>query len=207
MSFEDPEKSCVGLIILAAGASKRLGQAKQLLKFEDKTLIYHMVRVGLRSVCFPVQVVLGANYLRILKEIENMPVFIDVNPEWEKGMGSSISFGVKKINKIYRGLNAIIVMVCDQIYVTAQTINDLVFKYVQSDALIVDSAYNGISGVPALFDKKLFADLMLLSGDEGARKLIKRFDPAMIKTVPFEKGKVDIDTYEDYFHELKKFKP
>lgn len=207
MSFKDPEKSSVGLVILAAGASKRLGQAKQLLKFEDKTLIFHMVKVGLRSVCFPVQVVLGANYLRILKEIENLPVFIDVNPDWQNGMASSISFGLKQINKVYQRLNAVIIMVCDQPYVTAQLINDLVFKYVQSNALIVASAYNGITGVPALFDKKLFPDLLQLSGDAGARKLIKQFNPKFIKSVPFEKGKVDIDTYEDYFLELKKFKP
>ena len=207
MSFEDPEKSSVGLVILAAGASKRLGQPKQLLKFEDKTLIFHMAKVGLRSVCFPVQVVLGANHFQILKEIENLPVFIDVNPDWEKGMSSSICFGLKKITEVYAGLNAIIIMVCDQPYVTAQIINDLVFKYVQSDALIVASAYNGITGVPALFDKELFPDLLELSGDAGARKLINQFSAELIRSVPFEKGKVDIDTYEDYFMELKKFNP
>lgn len=207
MSLKDPEKLSVGLIILAAGASKRLGQSKQLLKFDNKTLIFHMVKVGLRSVCFPVQVVLGANYLRILKEIENLPVFIDVNPEWEKGMSSSIGFGLKRITEVYDRLNAVVIMVCDQPYVTAQVINDLVFTYVQSNALIVASNYNGTNGVPALFDKKMFPDLLGLSGDVGARKLINKSDPKFIRSVPFKKGKVDIDTYEDYFLELKKFKP
>ena len=207
MSDKKAEKSSVGLVLLAAGASTRLGQAKQLLKFENKTLIYRMVRVGLRSVCFPVQVVLGAGYFRILKEIENLPAFIDVNPLWHEGMGTSISFGLQKIKRAYPGLDAVIVMVCDQPYVTARVINDLVFKYVQSEALIVASAYNNIMGVPAIFDKKLFPDLCQLSGDEGARKLIKRLDGKSVLSVPFEKGEVDIDTYEDYFLELKKFKP
>ena len=207
MSLDDPAKSSVGLVVLAAGASRRLGQAKQLLKFEDKTLIYRMVRVGLRSVCFPVQVVLGANYLRVLKQIENLPVFIDVNPEWERGMASSLSYGLSRIKRVYDKLDAVIIMVCDQPHVTAQTINDLVFKYVQSSALIVASAYGGVNGVPVLFDKKLFPRLLQLTGDEGARKLIKQIDPSAVKSVPFERGNVDIDTYEDYFLALKKFKP
>ncbi len=204
MTLKDPQKPSVGLIILAAGASVRLGQAKQLLKFDDQTLIFKMTRAGLRSVCFPVQVVLGANYFQVLREIENLPVYIDINTDWSKGMSSSISFGLKKIIQAYPHLDAVIIMVCDQPYVTAQTINDLVFKYVQSDSRIVASSYNGLLGVPALFDKSLFSDLLQLSGDAGARKLIKQFDPRFVQNVPFEQGKIDIDTYEDYFLALKK---
>ncbi len=205
MNADENSRSDVGIIILAAGASTRLGQAKQLLKFEDKSLIFRMARVGLRSVCFPVQVVLGASCFRIRKKIENLPVYIDFNENWQDGMGSSLQFGTKSILKIMPDLEGIIVMVCDQLYVNSQLINDLVFRFLQSDATIIASSYDGIMGVPALFGKKHFDALLQLSGDEGARKIVKNSTPDEIETISFPKGGVDIDTYQDYFIELQNF--
>lgn len=205
MNLEDNTRSDIGLIILAAGASTRLGQAKQLLKFEDKTLIFRMARVALRSVCFPVQVVLGADNFRIQKKIEDLPVYIDLNRDWEEGMGSSLRFGTQQILKTLPSLDAIVVTVCDQPYVNAQLINDLVFTYLQTDASIVASKYNDVVGVPALFGKMHFPALLKLTGDKGARKILKNCDQRQLMNVPFPKGNIDIDTYQDYFFELKKF--
>ncbi len=205
MDADNNARSNIGIIILAAGASTRLGQAKQLLKFEDKTLIFRMTRVGLRSVCFPVQVILGASCFRIRKKIENLPVYIDFNENWQDGMGSSLQFGTKRILQVMPDLEGIVVMVCDQLYVNAQLVNDLVFKFVQTDASIIASSYDGVVGVPALFGKQHFEDLLQLSGDQGAKSILKTCASEYLQTVPFPKGGIDIDTYQDYFLQLQNF--
>ncbi len=199
------KKPSVGLVLLAAGSSSRLGQAKQLLKYNKRPLIRVMARNALRSLCFPIQVVLGANFFRILKKVEDMPVYIDVNENWEKGMGNSLSFGLKKILNVLPSIDAVIFMVCDQPHVTSKVVNDLILKYMQTDANIVGCRYNDIIGVPALFDKTLFSELLKLDSEQGAGKIIKQHDQSKVEELQFEKGSIDIDTYEDYFNEILKF--
>ncbi|MBD0255631.1 MAG: NTP transferase domain-containing protein, partial [Cytophagales bacterium] len=84
----------VGLVILAAGSSSRMGQPKQLLPYDGESLVRRSARLGLLSGCFPVTVVLGANSLLIGTELEDLPVFVTENPDWEAGMASSIRAGL-----------------------------------------------------------------------------------------------------------------
>src|SRR6185503_16376101 len=88
----------IGLIILAAGASTRLGKPKQLLRYGGKSLLFHAAQTAIASVCKPVVIVLGA-YAELLKqEVQDLPVQVLENPHWQEGMGTSISTGIKAIN-------------------------------------------------------------------------------------------------------------
>jgi molybdenum cofactor cytidylyltransferase len=189
--------SAIGLIILAAGASTRMGTPKQLLTYKNDTLIQTAVKTALRSKGFPVVVVLGAHKELMKAELSNFPVFTADNPDWEEGMGASIRTGLEMVCQVHPLVEAVVVMLCDQPFVSATLINQLIDQYKSTGAAIVASVYENAVGVPALFSQKLFAELRALQGNEGARKLIKEHQ-AEVLPVPFPAGSIDIDTPEDY---------
>jgi molybdenum cofactor cytidylyltransferase len=189
--------SNIGIIILAAGASTRLGQPKQLLTYQGKSLIQHITQVAINSQCRPVVVVLGAYAASIEPYLTNLDVHIIYNQHWSTGMASSIACGINAIQRISPEIEAILLMLCDQPFVCLNLIDQLVAGYQTTNCTIVASQYAGILGVPALFHKTLFSELLLLQGDMGARKTIRQHYSKCL-SIPFSKGVVDIDTVEDY---------
>ena len=184
-----------GIVILAAGSSSRLGQPKQNLVYQGQTLLQRIVETSLASVCRPVIVVLGANADVISATIADKPVNIIVNDDWHEGMASTIRSGLEELLTIIPGIEAAILLLCDQPFVTVQLINDLVST--SSELEIVACAYNGTIGVPALFSSELFNELCLLNGQDGAKKILLKY-PDNVITIPFPLGSVDIDTIEDF---------
>jgi molybdenum cofactor cytidylyltransferase len=184
------------LIILAAGESARLGQPKQNLVFEDQTLLERAIETGLKSNCNPVTVILGANAELINISNKNVKLKIIHNPEWQGGMASTIRAGINEIIKI-RYVDSAIIMLCDQPFVTPELLNQLLLKKVETGKPVVTCSYQGINGVPALFDRSLFGELSILDGNEGAKKIIIKYHNEAA-SIPFEKGSIDIDTSEDY---------
>ncbi|WP_414562218.1 MULTISPECIES: nucleotidyltransferase family protein [unclassified Anabaena] len=195
--------SGVGLIILAAGASTRMGTPKQLLKYGQQTLIYHVVEVAIASVCYPVIVVIGADAERIKQEIEPLQVHTVENPLWGEGMSTSIRVGMETLNAINPEAEAVVLMLCDQPFVFPQLINQLVEIHQTTLKLIVASEYADIIGVPALFNRVLFSELITLSGITGARQIIKKYTQEVI-SIPFSQGLIDLDTPKDYEQFLTK---
>ncbi|NES86367.1 MAG: nucleotidyltransferase family protein [Moorea sp. SIO2B7] len=186
----------IGIIILAAGGSKRLGKPKQLLPYLDKPLIQHIAEVAINSNCQPIVVVLGAYRETIEPYLSDFKIHIAFNKKWSEGMAISIQCGIKQLQKITPHLDGVILMLCDQPFVSTNIIHQLVAKYRSKNTLIVASEYSGILGVPALFDKTLFSEIMNLQGDIGAKKLIHRHHEAVL-SIPFENGAIDLDTPED----------
>lgn len=193
----------IGLVILAAGASKRMGSPKQLLSFKGKSLIRHSAFVGLSSLASKCVAVLGANEMAILPEIDHLSVHqklltIVSNPDWEEGMASSIRLGIETLASEKSRLEAVIFMLCDQPFVSAELINELITTYRQTKSEVVACTYqNGVTGVPALFSKEVFPALWSLKGDTGARKVIQQFTDKLT-TIPFPQGDIDLDTPEAY---------
>ncbi|QCR24857.1 NTP transferase domain-containing protein [Pontibacter sp. SGAir0037] len=186
-----------GLVLLAAGASTRLGEPKQQLLYQGKTLLQHAVEVALQAGCAPVVVVLGARAASILPEVEKEPVSVVQNPGWEEGMASSIRSGLTYLLRIEPETTGCIFMVCDQPYVDAALLNRLVQASAGNTNRIVASAYKDTAGTPVLFGKSFFTELLALKGQEGARKILFRHQEA-VTTVAFPLGAIDIDTAEDY---------
>ena len=186
----------VGLVILAAGGSRRLGRPKQLVPYRGRSLLRSTAQIATRSLCRPVVVVLGA-YAAILEgELYGLPIQVVRNPLWRQGMATSLRRGLQALEAGEEETTAVVVALCDQPLVTVEVINGLVRTYRTEARQIVASAYAGHLGVPALFDRHFFPELMTLEGEEGARQIIKRH-AADVRDVPFPGGALDIDTPED----------
>jgi molybdenum cofactor cytidylyltransferase len=187
----------IGVIILAAGASSRFGSPKQLLNYAGKTLLQHTVQVAIDSVARPVILVLGANEELIKTTIQNTGVDKVINKEWKEGMASSVRCGIKQLLQIDPLTTGAVIMLCDQPYVNAALVNDLVAAHEKNTKRIVASSYSGTLGAPTFFHKNIFPELLQLKGDVGAKAIIRQHVND-VDVVVFPKGNVDIDTVSDY---------
>jgi molybdenum cofactor cytidylyltransferase len=192
---------CVGAIVLAAGGSSRFGQAKQLLAFQGESLVRRAVRSAVDGGCVSVSVVVGDAPDRIETELRETPAFIVENGEWQRGLGTSIRCGLRHQLKSWPELGGVLLLVCDQPFVDAGVIKSLVTQWENSRKVIVACRYANTLGVPALFDRACFEDLLALSDKSGAKALIESHNGG-VASVEFEKGAIDIDTPAD-FHRLE----
>ncbi|MDJ0731409.1 MAG: nucleotidyltransferase family protein [Crocosphaera sp.] len=187
----------IPIIILAAGSSTRMGTAKQLLPYQGITLLGHTIKIAIASVCHPVVVVLGANADKIRPEIDEDAILVVENPSWFLGMGSSIRQGILSLLQSSQTIEAAIITVCDQPFLSTELINDLVVTYHNSKKSIIACQYADTYGVPVLFQSKFFSELASLNEKEGAKKLIKKYENDVL-TISFPQGVIDIDTPQDY---------
>ena len=188
--------SC-GIIILAAGASTRLGKPKQLLQYRGKTLLTHAINEAVNSNADAVVVVLGKDANLFKKELDEKKVRVAINSSWEEGMASSLRLGMDTLLKDKPYIDAVIFMVCDQPHISSSILNELIITQQKTTKQIVTSNYGDSMGPPALLHKKYFEELMKLSGDAGARKIIQK-NMNDVATILFPEGNIDIDTAEDY---------
>jgi molybdenum cofactor cytidylyltransferase len=186
-------QNAIAAIILAAGASTRMGTPKQLLLYQGRSLLSRITETAIAAHCSPVFVVLGAYSAQIRCEIKDLPVQVVENPEWQTGMGSSIQALIKTSPLV----EAAILLLCDQPFVSAPTIHQLQSVYRSTNNPIIASAYQNTIGVPALFDSTLFLELTGLTQAEGAKKVIQRHINSVV-TVEFPQGAIDLDTPSDY---------
>jgi molybdenum cofactor cytidylyltransferase len=186
----------ISVIVLAAGSSSRLGQSKQLVVVEGKTLLERSTEAALNSGADNVVVVLGAQAVLHKKLLERLPVKIFINEDWNKGMGNSLKAGLKYLVSNFPTTEAVIITVCDQPFLTPKHLKKLIATYLASPTEIIASSYNHTKGVPALFSRSLFSQLFQLGDMEGARKIIQHY-PASIPLIEFPKGDIDLDTPED----------
>jgi molybdenum cofactor cytidylyltransferase len=189
----------IGLVILAAGASMRMGAAKQLLPFRGRTLLRHTTEEALASACRPIVVVLGAHAERLQQEITELPVQVVVNARWSEGMGTSIRAGIEALTAGPGGdeVGAAVLAVCDQPFFSAGIIHELIAATPAFRHALVAASYEGTRGTPALFSRSLFPELLALDGHEGARRVIQAH-PDETLAIPFPEGALDVDTPEDY---------
>ncbi|MCF1716473.1 nucleotidyltransferase family protein [Flavihumibacter sp. RY-1] len=190
------------IVILAAGQSSRLGEAKQLLPYKGKSLLVQAVDTAVATGLRPVVVVLGARNEMMKQELIDKEVVIVLNEQWEEGMGSSLRCGLKKAQQVAPETEGVIFMVCDQPHVSPELLMQLIETSSATSKPIVASSYGELSGTPALFSSKLFPALLEIKGDTGARKLIKQYAEE-VATIPFPEGSIDIDTPSDYQTLLK----
>jgi molybdenum cofactor cytidylyltransferase len=187
----------IGAIILAAGASSRLGTPKQLLPYGGTTLLEYTVQVASDSIASPIIVVLGSEAQNMRTSINGDKVQTILNDAWQEGIASSIQAGIEELVLADPSTEGAVILVCDQPYITAELIDDLVAKHQETGKRIIASSYDETLGVPALFHKSLFPVLLQLRGDSGAKSIIQQHTEDL-GIVAFAKGGVDIDTEEDY---------
>lgn len=187
-----------GLVVLAAGASSRMGEPKQLLPVAGKPLLLRTIDAALESEAWPVVVVLGAQSAAIRPLLARHPVLVAENPAWAEGMASSLRAGIDVLRQFSRALDAAVVTLCDQPNFSAETVSRLIARQRESACSIVAARYNDRNGAPALFLREHFPTLSALTGEQGARTLLNGVDDGRIATVDLPELAVDLDTPEDY---------
>jgi molybdenum cofactor cytidylyltransferase len=193
------EKNSIGIIVLAAGASGRMKEPKQLLEFEGKTFLRRAVETAAQSIYKPVVVVLGANFEKMKTEIADLPVEICFNEDWQRGLSSSIKNGIETLLKIAPDIAASLITLADQPFVTANHLNLFAEKFFQTNCSIVAAQYNRTCGVPALFSREIFADFSGLSGDKGAKTIIEKHRERL-SVINLPEAAQDIDTPQDFLN-------
>lgn len=185
----------IGVVILAGGESRKLGTPKQLVEFHGKSLLRRAVDAALGCVSERVVVVLGSRAEEMSEEIDDLPVETVTNFAWKDGISTSLRKGLAKLVEL--DASAAVIMLSDQPLVSEKTIRSLIDKYASSGKPIVASGYDDVLGVPALFDREVFDELLELEGDTGARAVIRRSDPSRIAMIDAPEAAFDVDTPED----------
>jgi len=185
------------IVILAAGNSSRLGEPKQLLQFQGKSLIRHITEAALAIAGDNVVVVTGSNAELIEIELEGLPCHLAFNAGWAEGMSASIQTGIHALQTRYPDIKGAILAVSDQPFVSGETFAALIDIFEKTGKNIIASQYSDSLGTPAFFSASYFPALLQLTGAEGAKRLFKRYADD-VAPYPFPPGSIDIDTQEDY---------
>lgn len=187
----------IGIVILAAGESARFGGPKQLLKIEGKSFLRRAAHTAVSQDGCKVVVVIGEEIQSLRNEISSLPIEIVVNHDWKIGISSSIKLGLQTLLDDETEMDAVIFMLCDQPFVNSDTIAGLTKAYRTTQKPIIAARYEDTLGVPALFDRALFAEIMDLRGDVGAKPIIRRH-AANVYGVDAPEAFLDIDDADDY---------
>ncbi len=187
----------LGIVIIAAGNSSRLGQAKQLVEIAGVSLLQQSINIAKRfsenSVC-----VLGYEAERLETKLKYSTSKILINESWQQGMGSSISCGV---NFLSDKIDAVMILLCDQYRLTGSDLERLIQTWQSNPQKIVASQYfekkcnKLIKGAPAIFPKPYFASLMALK-EKGARDILKK-NQTRVTAVLLKNAAFDLDTKDD----------
>lgn len=185
----------VHAVVLAAGGSERMGQNKLLLPLAGKPLVAHAVDAALGSQADRVWVVLGARAPEVRAALADRPVRFLYNPSWPEGLSSSIR---RALDGPPGHGAAVLFLAGDMPFVPPDHLDRLIGRYCASGAPAVWSRTEGIRGIPALFDARLFPALRALRGDVGGRALLGTLqgDEAVEVESPAFLG--DIDTFSAY---------
>lgn len=194
----------IGLVLLAAGSSERMGCAKQLLDYRGQPLVRRAAQIALASRCDAVFVVVGSQGERVLSALEGLPIETVIHTRWRDGIGSSIGAGIAAASQL--GVAAAIVALADQIQLTAESYDRLIEAYRRSGRSIVASRYADTMGVPALFGRHLFHRLLALPPGAGCKPILRDL-AADVLALDCPEAAVDIDTPEDYTAALATVKP
>ncbi len=196
----------IAIVVLAAGQSSRLGQMKQLISINSKSLVERQLEQAL-EVTSAVYCVLGFNAEQVSERIDHLPITTIINSEWSAGMASSIAAGVKALTP---EIKAVMILLVDQWQVTAE---DCIahFRCWQANpsAIIVaenisDSNHNTDIGPPVIFPREYFSQLNELKGKHGAKPLLKKYEKQLLK-IPLAHAFNDLDTPTQLNEMMKKF--
>lgn len=182
-------------MVLAAGQSRRLGRPKQLLPLAGEPLLRHAVRAATSANLAEVVLVLGSQADAIAPAVGELGQRTVVNPAFANGQSSSMRLGLETID---RDSDAALFLLGDQPAITPDIIDAVISAYVASGAPIVTAAYREGNGHPVLFARALFDELRAVSGDEGARSVVRAHTGEVLR-VPIDAPLPgDVDTEEDY---------
>ena len=182
-------------VVLAAGASRRVGSQKLLASVGDVPLVRRSVEALLATSLDELVVVLGSNALAVAAALRGLSVRTVTNTAYAAGMSTSLRAGLEAVHP---STDAALIALADQPGVGAGIVDRLIERYRESRSAIVAPVYRGgVRGNPVLFDRALFDELRTVTGDEGGRSVVMR-DPARVVLVEFaQEMPGDVDVPED----------
>jgi molybdenum cofactor cytidylyltransferase len=189
----------VSAIVLAAGTSTRMGQAKQLLPLGGTTVLAQTLDKVRSAGAAEIILVLGASAQAIRQQLP--PSLLDglrvvINHAYGKGMASSLREGLAALDQ---RSHAALIILGDQPFIRPQTLRQIMDGYRRSGAKIVIPSYQGNRGNPVLLDRSVFSEVMALEGDVGCRAIFGNHLEAILKVEVEDKGVLlDIDDQDDY---------
>ena len=180
-------------VVLAAGASRRFGSHKQLVRIAGRPLLHSAVTRASEVTGSAVIVVLGSGAAELGALLKHSPGTVVVNKEWREGLSSSIRAGIARLPPSCAGA---LLLLADQAAVSADDLKRLAGTWRKQPQAIAAALYEGTTGVPAIFPRSLFQQLLQLRGDTGARALLRRNSDQLLR-VPMPSAALDLDTPED----------
>ena len=181
------------VVVLAAGASRRFGSPKQLVRIDGRPMLHTVVANAVSIAGHAVTVVLGSGAMELASLLRHSPASVIVNRDWEEGMGSSVRTA---ITRLQGGCDGVLLVLADQIAVTTDDLQRLAGAWRRRPDAIIAASYSMTVGVPAIFPSWCFPQLAELRGDEGARSLLHRHPDQLVR-VPMANAAIDIDEPED----------
>jgi molybdenum cofactor cytidylyltransferase len=185
-------------IILAAGGSKRFGQAKMLLPWRGKPLVRHAAETALAAGLDPVVVISGAEAEGVRLALTGLDVRFAENPDWASGQSTSVRRGIESVGD---EAGSAIFLLADQPFATPGLLLELIKAHQRTLSPVIAPRVEGRRANPVLFDRDTFADLAQLSGDTGGRAIFDRYG---VEYLDWDDPKLllDVDTPDDY-HSLQ----
>jgi molybdenum cofactor cytidylyltransferase len=187
----------LSVLILAAGAARRMNQAKMLLPFENATILQTIIEKAKEIQPETICVITGYYHDAIITKVQDNKIQMVFNELWEEGMSGSIKKGLSYLVRQNPDIASVLIMVADQPFISAALLKEMVELRIATKKEIVAASYAGIHGTPVLFGRSHFSSLEKLMGDKGARSILHQYPNDLI-TVEFPLGEVDIDTEDDY---------
>ncbi len=181
------------VVVLAAGQARRFGSAKQMARFQGQTLLQGALARAIALGSQQVAVVLGAGAQQLSPLIRHTPATLLINRDWEEGMASSLRVAAAHAQGRWDGL---LITLVDQPAVTVSDLQRLQAAWLRNPDSLVAAGFSGTVGAPAIIPAWCYADLLALRGDQGARALLQRHAPRLLR-VDMPAAALDVDTPED----------
>lgn len=189
--------SKIGILILAAGGSVRMGRPKQLLQLGGKSLVRRAAETAVEAGVEPIVIVTGAGADQVAAEVRDLPVHLVMNPSWGNGMGSSVRSGVRSLLSLEPGLDALIIMLCDQPEISTTTLRKLINAHNETGKLLCAASFGETVGPPAFFGRRYFDELLSISEKFGAKQILLNHRADLLR-VDCPEAARDVDTPADY---------
>jgi len=184
-------------MILAAGASTRMGSPKALLCWGSSTIVESLIEELSKAGLGEVVLIVGTHADEIRRQVDSMGVGVCYHPEWQKGMGSSIAAGIRYIENEFPKAGSVLISLCDQPLVAVAQIKILLAEHKAFPHLIVASAYESGPGAPSIFPYEYWNSLKTLPADSGAKAYLRQHRNS-VRVVEIGEATLDVDTPEAY---------
>jgi molybdenum cofactor cytidylyltransferase len=188
----------LGVVILAAGKASRMGEPKALLTYHGHSFLLNTYNLAQSVHPTGIVTVLGHYFDQMSTHCNTHKIPFVLNEAYENGMSSSIYCGLSYLLSHFPQINLVLILLADQPKISEEHISGLLQKVRSSKYLMVCTSYSDTYGVPAVFKKEYFHELLELKGEKGAKNLIEKGALNQENTIFFEDGNMDIDTPEDY---------